>query len=208
MAYRRTDQMADRLAGKRARILAAAQAIVAEEGWPTATIANVALRADVAAGTIYRYWPAKADLCAEIVATVSAREIGVVRAIAESDAPSATKLAAAIRTFATRALRGRRLAYALIAEPLDPEVEQVRLDYRARLAGCFEQILREGRAEGRFAELEPAVAAACVVGAVMEALIGPLAPAADMGRAAERRLVEAITRFCLAASLGAVAATA
>jgi hypothetical protein len=51
----------------------------------------------------------------------------VVNGVADTDKIPADKLTAAIRTFANRALRGRRLAYALIAEPVDPEVEAVRL---------------------------------------------------------------------------------
>jgi AcrR family transcriptional regulator len=204
MAYQRTQQTSQRLADKRARILRAARELVADGGWSAAQIDHVAAKADVATGTVYRYWSSKAELCAEIVAAVSSREVGVVRAIAEADGTPAEKLAAAIRTFASRALQGRRLAYALIAEPVDPEVETVRLDYRAQLARGFERILREGMMRGVFPRLDPAVAAACIVGAFMEALVGPLAPAAGVGAQADRHLVEEITRFCLRASAGVV----
>src|ERR1700733_1690966 len=112
------------------------------------------------------------------------------------------KRQSAIRPFASRALRGRRLAYALIAEPVDPEVETARLEYRAQLARCFEAILREGIMRGAFPRLDPAVAAACIVGAFMEALVGPLAPAKGTGARADRQLIEQITQFCLRASVG------
>jgi AcrR family transcriptional regulator len=126
----------------------------------------------------------------------------VVNGVADTDKIPADKLTAAIRTFANRALRGRRLAYALIAEPVDPEVEAVRLIHRAQLAHCFERILREGIMRGAFPRLDPAVAAACIVGAFMEALIGPLAPAKGTGPRADRHLIEQIARFCLRASVG------
>jgi AcrR family transcriptional regulator len=203
MAYQRTERTTRRLADKRARILRAARDLVADGGWPAAQIDHVAAAAGVATGTVYRYWSAKAELCAEVVAVVSSREIAVVRAVAEADGTPADKLAAAVRTFADRALRGRRLAYALIAEPVDPDVEAVRLTYRAQLAQCFERILREGIMRGTFPRLDPAVAAACIVGACTEALVGPLAPARGTGRQADRALVEQITRFCLRASLAA-----
>lgn len=201
MAYRRTDEAAQRLADKRARILKAARGLVAEGGWPAAQMDNVAAAAGVATGTVYRYWPSKAALCAEIVATVSAREVGIVRAVADAAGAPPEKLSAAIRTFAARALQGRRLAYALIAEPVDPEVETVRLDYRAQLAHCFERILREGIMRGAFPRLDPAVAAACIVGAFMEALVGPLAPSRGSGARADRHLIDQVARFCLRASL-------
>jgi len=202
MAYQRTAQATQRLADKRARILQAARDLVADGGWFVAQIDNVAIKAGVATGTVYRYWPSKAALCAEIVATVSTREVGIVRTIADAKVTPREKLTTAIRTFASRALQGRRLAYALIAEPVDPEVETVRLDYRAQLAHCFERILREGIMRGAFPRLDPAVAAACIVGAFMEALIGPLAPAKGTGRRADRHLIEQITQFCLRASVG------
>jgi len=203
VAYRRTENASQRLADKRARILKAARDRVAEGGWAAAQIDHVAATAGVATGTVYRYWPSKADLCVEIVATVSAREVGIVKSVADGDGSPVEKLSAAIRTFAGRALRGRRLAYALIAEPADPEVEAVRLDYRAQLAHCLERILREGIMRGVFPRLDPAVAAACIVGAFMEALIGPLAPAKGTGPRANQHLIEQITRFCLRASVGA-----
>jgi len=202
LAYRRTENATQRLADKRARILKAARDLVAEGGWAAAQMDQVAEMAGVATGTVYRYWPSKAELCVEIVATVSAREVGIVKAVADGSGLPVEKLSAAIRTFAGRALRGRRLAYALIAEPVDPEVEAVRLDYRAQLAHCLERILREGIMRGVFPRLDPAVAAACIVGAFMEALIGPLAPAKGKGPRATRHLIEQITQFCLRASVG------
>ena len=202
MVYRQTENATKRLADKRARILKAARDLVAEGGWAAAQVDNVAEKAGVATGTVYRHWTAKAELCAEIVATVSAREVELVKAVADADGSPVEKLEAAIRTFASRALRGRRLAYALIAEPVDPEVEMVRLDYRAKLAHGFERILREGIMRGAFPRLDPAVAAACIVGAFMEALVGPLAPAKGTGARADRHLIDQITAFCLRASVG------
>ena len=202
MVYRQTENATKRLADKRARILTAARDLVADGGWPAAQVDHVAAKAGVATGSVYRHWSSKAELCAEIVATVSAREVAIVKAVASADGSPVERLEAAIRTFAARALRGRRLAYALIAEPVDPEVETVRLDYRAQLARCFEGILREGIMRGAFPRLDPAVAAACIVGAFMEALVGPLAPAKGTGPRADRHLIEQITQFCLRASVG------
>jgi AcrR family transcriptional regulator len=203
VVYRQTENATKRLADKRARILTAARDLVADGGWPAAQVDHVAAKAGVATGSVYSHWSSKAELCAEIVATVSAREVGIVKAVADADGSPVERLEAAIRTFAGRALRGRRLAYALIAEPVDPEVETVRLDYRAQLARCFEGILREGIMRGVFPRLDPAVAAACIVGAFMEALVGPLAPAKGTGPRADRHLIEQITQFCLRASVGA-----
>ena len=85
MVYRRTESASQRLADKRARILKAARDLVADGGWSAAQVDHVAVKAGVATGTVYRYFPSKAELCAEIVATVSAREVEIVKAVADAD---------------------------------------------------------------------------------------------------------------------------
>ena len=80
MAYRRTPAVVSRLEDKRARILAAARSLVAEGGWRRAHIATVAETAGMATGTVYRYFPSKAELFAEVLTNVSRRERDVVAA--------------------------------------------------------------------------------------------------------------------------------
>ena len=197
MAYRRTEKIEARLADNRAAILKAARRIVAEGGFQEAQVAAVAEAAGVATGTVYRYFPSKADLMAELLRTICAREIEVVSAIAASDAPPHAKFADAVRVFAQRALRGSRLAYANIFEPVAPEVDDARLEIRRELARVFARMLDEGIAAGSFARIDPNLAAASVVGALLEGLVGPLAP--------ERRgrddaiVVHDIAAFCMRA---------
>ena len=71
MVYRRTHQVVKRLAARRNAILAAARDAAAEGGMAAVQIAPVATRANVAAGTVYRYFPSKADLISELIADVS-----------------------------------------------------------------------------------------------------------------------------------------
>ena len=49
-------------------------------------IAPVAQRAGIAAGTVYRYFPAKTDLVAALLTEISEREIGAVRRAADGGA--------------------------------------------------------------------------------------------------------------------------
>lgn len=178
MAYRRSPRVADKLANKRERILQAARRLVAEGGWREAQMASVAAAAGLATGTVYRYFPSKAELFAEVLARVSRREVEVIGAIAASDGSAAERLAGAVRAFCLRALKGRRLAYALIAEPCEPEIDQARLVYRRAIAEQFMGLVTQGIAAGEFASQDARVSASCVVGAFMEALVGPLAPEA------------------------------
>jgi AcrR family transcriptional regulator len=202
MAYRRTERVEARLADNRARILRAARQLVSDGGFRQAQIASVAALAEVAVGTVYRYFPTKADLFAEIVRTVSQREVDVLRQIADSGGPASARLAAAVRAFASRAIRGRRLASAVLAEPVDPEVDDVRLEYRRIHYGTFERIIREGIAAGEFPSQDVAASAACLVGAFMEGLVSPLAFESAGDDRENASLIDAIVRFAMRAVSG------
>src|SRR5689334_6651275 len=114
MAYRKTDAVEARLTDNRKRILAAARELVSEGGWSEAQVTHVAAAAGLATGSVYRYFPSKADLFVEVLSTVSQREVDVLDVIAAGSETPAQKLRAAVIAFVTRAMRNRRLAYALI----------------------------------------------------------------------------------------------
>ena len=75
-------------------------------------IAPVAERAGIAAGTVYRYFPAKTDLVAELATAVGEQESAAMRRAAEAAPGPLSALPAAIATFGLRALRARRLTWA------------------------------------------------------------------------------------------------
>ena len=139
-------------------------------------IAPVAARAGIAAGTVYRYFPGKTELVGALVASVAEREIAAVRRAADAAPGPLSALAAAIATFAARALRNRRLAWAVIAEPVDADTDAVRLAYRKALAERFEARISAAIAGGHLPEQDAALAAPALLGALLEGLIGPLAP--------------------------------
>jgi AcrR family transcriptional regulator len=198
MIYRRTEKVVRRLAQRHAAIIAAARAAASEGGMAAVQIAPVAARAGIAAGTVYRYFPSKTDLVAALVAAVSEHEIGAVRQAAEAAPGSLSALAAAIGTFAARALNQRRLAWAVIGEPVDAEADRVRLIYRKALAAEIEARLALAIREGNLPEQDARLSAAAAVGALLEGLIGPLAPdAGDPVRG--RDAVQALTLFALRA---------
>ena len=112
------------------------------------------------------------------------------------------RLAAGVQQFAARAWHSRRLAYALIAEPVEPQVDEQRLIYRRAYAELFSGLLAEGMAAGQFARLPLALTAACLVGAIAEALVGPLAPAAQSPQPDPQQLAAVslgLSHFCLRA---------
>jgi AcrR family transcriptional regulator len=198
MSYRRTEAILSRLEDNRARILKAARNLVAEGGWQCAHIATVAQTAGLATGTVYRYFPSKAELYAEVLSQVSNRECEVIAAIVDGGGSAAARLEGAVRAFASRALRGRRLAYALIGEPCDPEIDQARLRWRAALSEEFVRLVEDGQREGVFRACDPRIAGACMAGALMEALVGPLAPDSADNPSAVAHLIKEIVRNCAA----------
>ncbi|MFO1112043.1 MAG: TetR/AcrR family transcriptional regulator [Bradyrhizobium sp.] len=184
---------------KKTQILRAARNVVMDGGFQELQMNAVAAAADVAVGTIYRYFPSRAELCAAIVGTVSQREVDVLSGIAIAEGEPSQKVRDAVRAFVLRAVRGRRLAYGLIFEPIDPEVESTRLRYRRAVARVFEAIIREGIAAGEFREVDVEVAATCLVGAFMEGLISVLAPGAGGIPARTEEFADCIADICLAA---------
>lgn len=191
--------MAARLADTRRRILDAARTVVAEQGFAAAQVVVVAQIADVATGSVYRHFPSKAALFAEMLRSVCGRELAVVQAIAAETGRSAVdRVGDAVAAFTDRALQGQGLSYAVIVEPMDREVDQVRLDARAGLAATFAGMIDEGVQAGEIGEQDSRARGAAIVGAMLEALVAPLAEPSEIDRH-RADLPGEIGRFCQAA---------
>jgi AcrR family transcriptional regulator len=207
MPYRHTENVARRLAARHEAILAAACEAAAAGGMAAVQILPVAERAGVACGTVYRYFPAKTELVAALAGLIAERETAALAQAAKAAPGPLSALAAAIATFAARALARRRLAYALIAEPAEPEVETARAPYRRALASEFERLIGAALVGKHLPEQDAALAAAALIGALTEGAVGPLAPAPPADPAAARAQVQALTLLALRA-LGVVDARA
>lgn len=188
MAYRQTERVRQRLAARHATLVEAARAIAAERGMDAVQIVPVADRAEIAAGTVYRYFASKSALVEALVANVADRELAAMRKAADGAPGPLSALAAAIVTFAGRAAQHRRLARAVLSEPVDTETDQARKAYREALVAEFEQRIVAARASGHLADIDPALAAPALLGAVLEGLVGPLAPPEGDKRDAVRML--------------------
>ncbi len=175
MAYRETETTQAKKAGTRARILKEARLLVCEGGFSAAAVAPVAQRSGIAIGTIYRHFPSKADLVTEVFRHACERELIAVTQASQIEGTAAERLTRGVETFALRALRIPRLAYALIAEPVDPLVEQERLSFRFAYAEAFEDVINDGMAQGEFVRQSASISAAALVGMLAEVLVGPLA---------------------------------
>jgi AcrR family transcriptional regulator len=197
MAYRRTENVVRRLAARHAAIIAAAGALAAEAGINAVQIEPVARRAGVATGTVYRYFPSKTELVAALVAAVSERELSAMRRAAEAAPGPLSALAAAITTFAARALGHPKLTFALIAEQADGAADEAQLAFRKAIAAELGKHLTIAMTGGHLPDQDVSIAAPALLGALIEGLVGPLAAPANPSAA--RDTVQAITLFALRA---------
>lgn len=190
--------MEERLADNRQRILLSARKRVAGGGFRAAQIAAVAADAGLSTGAIYRYFPSKAELFVEVLGEAVRHEIEILQGIVQSGGTAADRLRRAVESFARRAFEGPFLAYAFIAEPADEEVDAERIRARREFGKVFKTVLRQGIVGGEFPDQDTSVAAACIVGAFTEALIGPIGSARG-GTRQRDRVIETISLFCVRA---------
>jgi AcrR family transcriptional regulator len=204
MPYRRTVAVEQRQAQVRARLVGEAAALVAGGGWAACSITTVAARSGVATGTVYGYFANKADLLAEVFRTVSSREIAAALDVAQqvredTDACACEVILAIVGVFADRAAQAPRLAYAVLAEPVDVAVDVERLAFRRAWTDLLAVAVREGVERGQLPPQDPQVTAGALLGAVAEVLVQPLAAGAvDAGAyAAVVQSLLSFTRRCL-----------
>ncbi|MCW2989557.1 MAG: TetR/AcrR family transcriptional regulator [Solirubrobacterales bacterium] len=189
----RPGRRAERRVATRDAIVAGTLSLVAEGGWSAASMHDVARRAGVATGSLYRHFPSKGELLAEVFTEASGREQELVGTIAADPAhPPLDRLGGAVRAFAHRAATAPKLAYALMAEPVDPAVETARLASKRGYQAIFAALLEAAVAAGEIAPLDAPLAAAAIVGALQEALLGSL----SAGRTSDA-LVEGLVTFTI-----------
>ncbi len=173
MPYRRTPAVQARLDAGRTKLLAAAVEVLSTKGYAGLSVASVAAAAGVSAGSVYTHFDGKSDLVVEIFRQVCTREVAAVVAVAAHGSTS-ERVAAVVQTFAGRALKNRTMAYALLAEPVDPAVDAERLVFRRKFTAAFADAIVAGIAAGEIPDQDAAISAAGLVGAVGEVLVGPL----------------------------------
>lgn len=200
MPYRRTPQIEQRLADTRQRIVRATRQLIGKGGFRDTSMVSLAQAVEISTGALYRYFPSKAGLLVEVLDDAVTREIGVLQTIIDGPGSAPERLHLAVAAFARRTLRGPYLAYAFLAEPIDPEVDSARIKGRERFAEVFQALLSQGIEAGEFAPQPVEVTAACIVGAFTEALVRPVM-SHRKGRD-EAALIDGIADFCVRAAGG------
>ncbi|RUO25467.1 TetR/AcrR family transcriptional regulator [Aliidiomarina minuta] len=200
MAYRETEKVRNRKAATREQVLQCALVLVAQSGFSGIQMTQLAKQAKLATGTLYRYFPSKESLFAEVFKRATEIEVArVERALQQTSGEAPDRIEEALRVFARRALKAPNLAWALIAEPVQAEVDQQRLEYRMRYARLFADAIQQGIDEGSLPLQRSMLSSTAMVGAIAEALIGPLAKVSRemMVPANQQQIIDDILRFCI-----------
>lgn len=197
MAYRQTAAVQARRHEARVKILLAAQECVATEGFSGTSMTSIARRAGVATGTLYNHFPSRAALFTELFRRVSGHELALARVAMAGDGAVAPRLEKSLEEWCRRAIQSGRLAYALLAEPVDVAVARERMAFQSAYIRLYADLIDEGVAAGEFPPQNSTVAAAGLIGALAEILVHPLAGGAPNEVADTRALISDILGFCM-----------
>lgn len=189
------DQAASRPPGStRERLIEVAHALLCEGGYAAASVQAIADRAGLSTGALYRHFPSKAELFVELYRASAGRDLAAIDEAA-AEGSCIARFEAAIATHARRALRNRRLAWALMYEPVDARVDEERLVFRRKLCRHMAGLLRQAIAAGEMPQQNVELTAAALIGAIAESLVGPLSPVAGQVTAPED-VIDGLLRFC------------
>jgi len=199
MSYKRSSLMQERMEQNREAILQSARELIAQGGIKDAQIQAIAERAGVSSGLVYRYFDNKSQVLIEVLSEAIQHEVKILNHIAESELSSKQKLDKAVTTFVKRAMNSPQLAYSLMFEPVDAELEHERFRSKQLIKQSIKEILAAGKINGEFGFEDLNTAALCVVGAMTFEVIEPLNPSRNVmfDQNYKDYFVKQIAEFCV-----------
>ena len=199
MSYKRSSLMQKRMEQNREAILQSARELIAQGGIKVAQIQAIAERAGVSSGLVYRYFDNKSQVLIEVLSEAIQHEVKILNHIAESELSSKQKLDKAVTTFVKRAMNSPQLAYSLMFEPVDAELEHERFRSKQLIKQSIKEILAAGKINGEFGFEDLNTAALCVVGAMTFVVIEPLNPSRNVmfDQNYKDYFVKQIAEFCV-----------
>lgn len=199
MSYKRSSLMQERMEQNREAILQSARELIAQGGIKNAQIQAIAERAGVSSGLVYRYFDNKSQVLIEVLSEAIQHEVKILNHIAESELSSKQKLDKAVTTFVKRAMNSPQLAYSLMFEPVDAELEHERFRSKQLIKQSIKEILAAGKINGEFGFEDLNTAALCVVGAMTFVVIEPLNPSRNVmfDQNYKDYFVKQIAEFCV-----------
>ena len=166
---RRKVRAAERREETRQRLLTAAVAVFAEQGWQGSTTKAITQRAGVAEGLLFHYFPTKADL---LVAVLVSDPLGAAMRqlfAAEAEGPVVEALTRMAREW-LGVIRGQGPLGRVLLEAahVEPRVQQAILALAQSTTALVADYLAAGIARGELRPFDPRVAASMLLGCVFE----------------------------------------
>jgi len=149
---------------KRPDIERAALQLFVTRGLRGTTIRDIAARAGVAEGTLYRHWRSKRELARTLFRGCAAAVADELRRAARSEETPRNRLTAAIRAL-FRSARNEVLLYEMLILPPSRDTQDF-IDDAESPAEVLAEIVAEGQRRREFVEIDPRLAAECIIGAV------------------------------------------
>ncbi|HYR95338.1 MAG TPA: helix-turn-helix domain-containing protein [Candidatus Binatus sp.] len=149
---------------KRPEIERAALRLFVTRGLRGTTVRDIAAHAGVAEGTLYRHWRSKRELARTLFRGCAAAVADELRRAAEAEPTAPGKLVAAIRAL-FRCARNEILLYEMLILPPSRDTQDFVADAESP-AEVLAAIIAAGQRRREFVQIDPRLAAECVVGAV------------------------------------------
>jgi AcrR family transcriptional regulator len=146
------------------RILAAAEALLAERGYEALSMRALGAKVGISQAAIYRHYSDKASLVGSIVAKGYDRIVRKLEAILEAEGDEATSVASSMRSYIELSLEEPELFKAVLLRNIGPAQAGVDVLGRGVSAGrrsmaLFVGALERGMASGAFARADPELTA-------------------------------------------------
>jgi AcrR family transcriptional regulator len=191
--------MQERMQQNRQSILHSARELIAYGGFKEASVQTIAERAGVSTGLVYRYFESKNKILIEVLSAAIRHEVEILNQIVKMDLSAKQKLEKSVATFVKRAMHSPQLAYSLIFEPVDSEMEHARFQSKQLIKQTIQEVLAEGKNNGTFTFEDINIAALGIVGAMTFVVIEPLNPSHNVvfDQAYIDHFVQQIADFCV-----------
>lgn len=160
-------------ADTRDRILEAAEAVFADNGYHDAIVDEIGKRTSISKGGLYFHFPSKEGLFFAVLDRLANRLVKKAEDAAAGDGPALERAESALRAVLSSLSRNRRLARLVVVQgySMGNQFERKRAQIFDRFAEVIEAQLREAVENGETRASDPELAARIWLGAVNELVI-------------------------------------
>jgi len=198
MAYRSTEKTRNHMNMQHEKLLNAAKQIITTDGFTALTIQKVAMLSGLAVGSVYKHYSSKDHLLEQVYCELIKQDILIDHNQIASSTDIKEQLTTALEQLFSRALMADKLAYALFAEPLSPQIEQHRVAFKQQFKSILIDIINQGISQQQFIMQDANIVASAIMGTLNEALLIPLHWEHQQMPTFERiKLIQQCQQFCL-----------